>query len=57
VGETGQNNCSRGSVRFAGQRPVRQRSLSADLIFGSFYQKKEQSQPAAIERANVIKYN
>jgi hypothetical protein len=40
-----------------GQRPVRQRSLSADLIFGSFYQKKEQSQPAAIERANVIKYN
>jgi hypothetical protein len=30
-----------------------QRSLSADLIFGFFYQEKEQSQPAAIERANV----
>jgi hypothetical protein len=32
---------------------VRQRSLPDDLIFGSFYKEKEQSQPAAIERANV----
>jgi hypothetical protein len=32
---------------------VRQRSLPGDLIFGSFYQEKEQSLPAAIERANV----
>jgi hypothetical protein len=44
---------ARGSARFAGQRPVRQRSLSADLIFGSFYQEKEQSQPAANERDNA----
>jgi hypothetical protein len=30
-----------------------QRSLPADLIFGSFYQEKEQSQPAANERDNA----
>ena len=36
-----------------GKGPVRQRSILADLIFGSFHQGKEQSQPAAIERANV----
>ena len=40
---------SPGSERFAGQGPVRQRSIPADLIFGSFYQEKEQS-PAAIEQ-------
>ncbi|AYL98018.1 hypothetical protein [Mucilaginibacter celer] len=56
----GQNLAARGSAWFAGKergrdarRPVRQRSLPGDLIFGSFYQEKEQSQPAAIERANV----
>ncbi|AYL96656.1 hypothetical protein HYN43_015705 [Mucilaginibacter celer] len=40
---------SEGMVR----RPAAQRSLPGDLIFGSFYQEKEQSLPAAIERANV----
>ncbi|MEO3408354.1 hypothetical protein AAFN85_30850 [Mucilaginibacter sp. CAU 1740] len=30
-----------------------QRSLPGDLIFGSFYQEKEQSLPAAIERADA----
>ena len=30
-----------------------QRSVAADLIFGSFHQGKEQSQPAAIERVRA----
>jgi len=33
AGEAGQNNCSPGSDRFAGQRPRAQRSISADLIY------------------------
>jgi hypothetical protein len=32
---------------------LRERSILSDLIFGSFHQGKEQSQPAAIERADV----
>jgi hypothetical protein len=31
----------------------RKEASFADLIFGSFHQGKEQSQPAAIERVNV----
>jgi hypothetical protein len=59
--EAGQNNCSpwfcpicRAKARQRRVRwPVRQRSLSADLIFWFFCIKtKEQSQPAAIERAD-----
>jgi hypothetical protein len=38
-----------GFTDFAGQRPRAQRSIPGDLIFGSFYQEKEQSLPAAIE--------
>jgi len=37
-----------------GKGLVRQRNLSADLTFGSFCQEKEQSQPAATERADAV---
>jgi len=36
-----------------GKGPRAQRSVAADLIFGSFDQAKEQSLPAAIERVRV----
>jgi len=51
--EAGQNNCSPWFYPFCRAKACVQRSLSADLSFGSFCQEKEQSQPAAIERANV----
>jgi hypothetical protein len=41
--------------RGEGAQASGQRSLPGDLIFGSFYQEKEQSKPAAIERANVFR--
>jgi hypothetical protein len=45
---------ARGSVRFAGRRLVRQRSLPADLTFWLLLcQDKSNSPPAAIERADV----
>jgi len=34
--------------------PRAQRSVAADLIFGSLYQDKEQSLPAAIERVRAL---
>jgi len=52
--EAGQKIPARGYARFAGQRPVRQRSLFADLIFGYFVSRQSNSTPAAIERAILI---
>jgi hypothetical protein len=37
-----------------GKGLVRQRSIPGDLIFGSFHQGKEQSQPAAIEPGQAM---
>jgi len=42
---------------FVGERPRAQRSITDDLIFGSFHQGKEQSPPAAIERARAHNEN
>jgi len=44
---------SPGFTCFAAQGPRAQRSVAADLIFGSFHQGKEQSLPAAIERVRA----
>jgi hypothetical protein len=49
----GQKIPARGSAWFAGQRPVRQRSLFDDLIFGYFVSRQSNSHPAAIERAGA----
>jgi hypothetical protein len=40
-----------------GNGPRAQRSVAADLIFGSFHQGKEQSLPAAIERVRTQTVN
>jgi hypothetical protein len=50
----GQNKSSPGFGRFAGQRPVRQRSISADGHFGYFWGFKSNKPPAANERADVV---
>jgi hypothetical protein len=45
--------CSPWFYRLCRAKACAQRSLSSDLIFGSFHQGKEQSLPAAIERVDA----
>ena len=48
---------ARGSARFAGQRPVRQRSLSAASLFGYFFGEKSNWLRAAKSATMLVQIN
>jgi len=53
-GSSGKKIAARGFVRFAGQRPVRQRSLSAESVFGYFCRDKSNQAPAAMSGTIIV---